>query len=294
MADHDKHQAQVDPATGVADTGHEWDGIRELNNPLPRWWLWTFYATIVWAIGYWILYPAWPLLTDATRGISGWSSRTDVVEQLNELNVTRGELGAQLASAELNDVVASPDLLGFAQAQGKAAFATNCAPCHGTGASGSPGYPNLNDDDWIWGGTLTDIEYTLRHGIRSGAEEARVNNMPAFGRDAILPREDLEAVTDFVRSLAKLDVPEGANLDRGREIFGEQCVACHGDEGKGNAELGAPNLTDAIWLYGSDRAQVYQSVFTGRGGVMPHWGDRLDNQTIKALTVYVHSLGGGQ
>jgi cytochrome c oxidase cbb3-type subunit III len=294
MADHDKHEVSVDPATGVADTGHEWDGIRELNNPLPRWWLYTLYATIVWAVVYWVLYPAWPLVTDATRGITGWSARTDVVERLNELNETRGVLGAQLADADLQTIRSSPDLMGFAQAQGRAAFATNCAPCHGTGASGSTGYPNLNDDEWLWGGTLNDIEYTLRHGIRSGNADARVNQMPAFGRDGLLPRENISAVVDYVRSLSGLEGPAGADLDKGRQIYAAQCSACHGADGKGSHEMGAPDLTDAIWLYGSDRAAVTQSVWTGRGGVMPNWGDRLDNQTIKALTVYVHSLGGGQ
>jgi cytochrome c oxidase cbb3-type subunit 3 len=296
MADHEKPKPEVDSATGVVDTGHEWDGIRELNNPLPRWWLYTFYATIVWAIGYWVLYPAWPLLTDATRGITGWSARTDVVERLDELNTTRGVLGEQLAKADLGSIVSSPDLLGFASAQGRAAFATNCAPCHGTGASGSTGYPNLNDDEWLWGGTLEDIEYTLRHGIRSGAPEARVNLMPAFGRDGTLQKPEIELVVNYVRSLSNLEEvnKNEADLAKGRELFASNCVACHGEDAKGNRELGAPNLTDAIWLYGGDRTTVYQSVWNGRGGVMPNWGDRLDDQTIKALTVYVHSLGGGE
>jgi cytochrome c oxidase cbb3-type subunit 3 len=296
MADHEKTQPEVDPATGVVDTGHEWDGIRELNNPLPRWWLYTFYACIVWAIGYWVLYPAWPLISDATPGVTGWSARTDVVERLDELNATRGVLGEQLSKADLNAIGSSPDMLGFANAQGRAAFAINCSPCHGTGASGSTGYPNLNDDDWLWGGKLEDIDYTLRHGIRSGDPEARVNMMPAFGRDGTLQKPDVELVANYVRSLSNLqDVTKTeGDLAKGRELFASNCVACHGEDAKGNHELGAPNLTDAIWLYGGDKATVYQSVFNGRGGVMPNWGDRLDKQTIKALAVYVHSLGGGE
>ena len=291
MAD---EKTKVDPATGVSDTGHEWDGIRELNNPLPRWWLWSFYATIIWSVGYWLVYPAWPLINDETRGIFGWNARTEVVEQLAGLDAQRGALGVQVAAASVQEIESTPDLLAFARAQGKAAFDTNCAQCHGSGAAGSPGYPNLNDDEWLWGGKLDDIEFSIRHGIRAEDEETRVSEMLAFGRDGMLPRPDVVAVADYVRSLSGLEGPADADLAKGAEIFKAQCVSCHGEDATGNKELGAPDLRDAIWLYGSSRETVIASVWGGRKGVMPNWNGRLNDQTIKSLTVYVHSLGGGE
>jgi cytochrome c oxidase cbb3-type subunit 3 len=185
-------------------------------------------------------------------------------------------------------------LLDFARALGRTAFADNCAPCHGAGGGGQRGYPNLNDDEWLWGGKLDDVEQTIRYGIRSGHREARVGSMPAFGRDKMLTRPELEAVTDYVLSLAKLPVPPNADLATGKKVFAANCVTCHGDDGKGKRELGAPNLTDPIWLYGSDRATIFDGLWNGRGAVMPAWAGRLDDTTIKALTVFVHTLGGGE
>jgi len=289
-----EEKSKIDSVSGVSDTGHEWDDIRELNNPLPRWWLWTFYATILWSIGYWIVYPAWPMISESTSGFIGWNSRTEVAGQLAGLEAQRGALGQQVAAASVGEIEASPDLLAFARAQGKAAFDTNCAQCHGSGAAGGPGYPNLNDDEWLWGGTLDQIEFTIRHGIRAEDDRTRLNQMLAFGRDGILPRADVIAVADYVRSLSGLEGPANADLARGAEVFKAQCVSCHGADGSGSKELGAPNLRDAIWLYGSDRDTVIASIWGGRGGVMPNWGGRLNDQTIKSLTVYVHSLGGGE
>ncbi len=292
MAEHD--EGRVDPVTGRTDTGHEWDGIRELNAPLPRWWLWTMYATIVWAVGYWIVYPAWPLMKDYTSGVWAWNSRTAVERDLADLAVLRGETGRAFAAADIRDAAANPDLLNFARAQGRVLFADNCATCHGSGGAGAVGYPNLNDDDWLWGGSLEEIEMTLRHGIRSTDPETHPGVMMAFGRDGMLDRPQVTNVVHYVRSLSGLDVAAGADLAAGEEVFREQCVSCHGDEGKGVRELGAPNLTDAIWLYGSSHDAVFQSVWNGRSGVMPNWQGRLRDQEIKALAVYVHSLGGGE
>ena len=285
---------EIDAVTGTETTGHEWDGIRELNTPLPRWWLWTFYITIVWSIGYWIVYPSWPLLTTYTQGAFGWNSRAAVAEDLAQLRAKRAGMADRIAAASLDDVLVDQQMLDFARAQGRAAFADNCAPCHGAGGGGAKGYPNLNDDDWLWGGTLDDIVFTIRHGVRSTDDKSRQGSMPAFGRDKLLERQDILAVAAFTRSLSGLPVTAGADLERGKKVFADNCVACHGDAGKGNREIGAPDLTDQIWLYGSGQDAIVDGLVNGRGAVMPHWAPRLDDTTIKSLAVYVHSLGGGQ
>lgn len=285
---------EIDAFTGTATTGHEWDGIKELNTPLPRWWLWLFYATVIWSVLYMIAYPAWPLVSSYTKGVLGYSSRADVAAELAALQKVRGEKAVQLASADLEQIEKDPALRSFANAQGKAAFGSNCAPCHGTGATGAKGYPNLNDDEWLWGGTLPAIHQTIEYGIRSGHPQSRENQMPAFGRDGVLTKDQVVQVADYVRSLAGLPLRQGVDVAAGKQIYAENCSVCHGDDGKGNQELGAPNLTDRIWLFGSDDAAIIESINTGRGGVMPAWHDRLDPATIKALAVYVHSLGGGK
>ena len=286
---------EVDSVTGTATTGHVWDGIRELNTPLPRWWLWLFYLTIVWSIGYWIAYPAWPLVSSFTAGMFNWSSRQAVVTELDALKAQRAPMVSRLAAASLAQIATDPQLLDFARAQGRAAFVENCAPCHGAGGGGARSYPNLNDDEWIWGGKLEDIAQTIRYGIRSGDAKARQGAaMPAFGRDGILKRDDIEHVADYVRSLAGLPVDRNADLAAGKKVYADTCAVCHGETGKGNRELGAPNLTDPIWLYGSDKPAIVEDLWNGRGGVMPAWAGRLDDVTIKALAVYVHSFGGGE
>jgi cytochrome c oxidase cbb3-type subunit 3 len=286
---------EIDAVTGTETTGHEWDGIKELNTPLPRWWLWLFYITIVWSIGYWILYPSWPLLTTYTQGALGWNSRTAVAEDLAELRAKRAGMESRIAASSLEEVLADQQMLDFARAQGRAAFADNCAPCHGAGGGGAKGYPNLNDDDWLWGGKLADIEATIKHGVRWTADEnTRQGMMPAFGRDKLLSQPDILAVADFTRSLSGLPITAGADLAHGKKIFADNCASCHGDAGKGNREIGAPDLTDQIWLYGPGREAIVEGIVNGRGAAMPAWAPRLDQTTIKSLAVYVHSLGGGQ
>lgn len=284
---------EVDKLTGTSTTGHEWDGIRELNTPLPRWWLWTFYATIVFAVVYWILYPAWPLVNGATQGVLGWHARAAVETDLKELRAERGPMVAKLSAASLTQIVGNQQLLDFARAEGRVAFADNCAPCHGAGGGGAKGYPNLNDDDWLWGGKLAQIEQTITHGARSGDPKGHQGNMPAFGRDKILKPEQISLVADYVRSLSGLGVEKGADLAAGKKIFESNCVVCHGPDGKGKNTVGSANLTDKIWLYGSSKQTIVKTITDGRGGVMPAWGGRLSNPTIKALTVYVWSFGGG-
>jgi cytochrome c oxidase cbb3-type subunit III len=288
-------EKHIDPLTGMATTGHEWDGVQELNTPLPRWWLWLFYATIVWSVGYWIVYPAWPLISNATQGVLGYHTRTAIVDDLAALKAQRGGMMDKLAGASVQQIAADPQLSDFARAVGRVAFADNCAPCHGSGGGGSKGYPNLNDDDWLWGGKLADIEQTIRYGVRSGDDNARPGaTMPAFGRDGILKPAQISNVGDYVRSLSALPVEKDADLAAGKKVFADNCASCHGADGKGNRELGAPNLTDKIWLYGSDKQTIMQGVQNGRGGVMPAWGKRLDEPTLKSLAVYVWSFGGGE
>lgn len=290
----EQRHVEVDTHTGTSTTGHEWDGIRELNTPLPRWWLWMFYVTIVWSVGYWIVYPSWPLVSSYTTGVFGWQSRDAIVSDLAALKAQRGPMMDKLASATPTQIAADPQLLDFARAQGRTAFGDNCAPCHGSGGGGTKGYPNLNDDEWLWGGKLDDIAATIRFGIRSVDPKTRLGSMPAFGRDGMMKRPDIETVADYVRSIAGLPVDPKANVVTGRKIFLENCASCHGDDGKGKRDMGAPNLTDRIWLYGSDKNTIVEGLWNGRGGVMPAWTGRLDDTTIKALTVYVHTLGGGE
>jgi cytochrome c oxidase cbb3-type subunit 3 len=290
MTDH----SDIDTVSGTATTGHQWDGIKELNTPLPRWWLTTFYLTIIWAIGYWVVYPAWPLISSNTTGIFGYSSRADVAVELANLDKIRGEKMIALATASLADIERDPALLALARARGKTVFGDNCAPCHGSGAAGSKGFPNLNDDDWLWGGTLDQIMQTIQYGARSGNAKAHEGQMLAFGKEGVLKPDQIVAVANHVRSLSGLPTRPGYDAAAGTKIFADNCVACHGDKGQGNPELGAPNLTDKIWLYGSDEATIIETITNGRGGVMPAWEGRLDPVTIKAMAVYVHSLGGGK
>ncbi len=218
-----------------------------------------------------------------------------MASDIEALKAQRGPMVGKLAAASLQEIASDPQLLEFARAQGRPAFAENCAPCHGAGGGGGRGYPNLNDDDWIWGGKLDEIAQTIRHGIRSADANARQGAaMPAFGRDGILKRADIENVANYVRSLAGLPADPKADLVAGKKIFADNCAVCHGEGGKGKRELGAPDLTDAIWLYGADRAAIVDAVWNGRGGVMPAWAGRLDDATIKALAIYVHSFGGGE
>nr|WP_321458413.1 cytochrome-c oxidase, cbb3-type subunit III [uncultured Cohaesibacter sp.] len=291
MSDHKK---EIDHLSGVETTGHEWDGLKELNNPLPRWWLWTWYACIVWAIGYWVLFPAWPMVSSYTKGYLGHTNREDGIKAYDSLIAKRMEQGAGLETASVEEILGNDDLRQFAVAQGAAAFGDNCAACHGSGAAGGNGYPNLLDDDWLWGGTVEDIHTTLLYGIRSTHDDTRMNDMTAFGRDEILEPDQIQTLADYVLSISGQEPSAGADLAAGAELFAENCTSCHGEGAKGLQEMGAPNLTDAIWLYGGDRDSIVQTITNGRKGVMPTWEARLDPVTIKSLAVYVHTRGGGQ
>lgn len=280
-----------DEHSGVDTTGHEWDGIRELDNPLPRWWLWVFYASIVYAIVYWVLMPAWPGLNTYTRGLLGQSDRVDVARALHDLDAVRGAGAAKLKTASLAQIESDPELQAYALQVGTSVFGDNCATCHGAGGGGGKGYPNLRDDVWLWGGSLEDIQLTITHGIRSGEDQARLSQMPAFGRDGLLQPAQIADLTEYVVSLSgrPADAPSVA---RATPVFAENCVSCHGPAGKGIQTGGAPDLTDSDWLYGSDRAAISSQIQNGRNGVMPAWGHRFSPETIKAIAVYIHANSG--
>jgi cytochrome c oxidase cbb3-type subunit 3 len=283
-----------DAHTGTETTGHEWDGIKELDTPLPRWWLWIFYACIAFSVGYWILMPSWPGLHGYSHGLLHNSSRAQVAVDLKALAAQRGAAGARLKSATLEQIEATPALQAYAIEEGQSIFGDNCATCHGQGGTGGKGYPNLRDDVWIWGGSLEDIARTIRFGVRSGDPNARFSLMPAFGRDAIVPPAQVDDLTEYVVALSHRPADRAA-VGRAAPVFQANCAVCHGPEGKGNQTFGAPNLTDNDWLYGSDRASIHDQIWNGHGGVMPAWGHRFDDSTIKALAVYIHvKSGGGQ
>lgn len=285
----DKH---IDKISGVSTTGHEWDGIRELNNPMPRWWVWTFYATIFWALAYTIAYPAWPLLTSSTKGLFGYSSRAEVSQDIAAADALKATYVEMIKGKTINDILGDETLRSIAVSAGGAAFKVNCVQCHGSGAQGSSGYPNLNDDDWLWGGKPDAIQQTIGHGIRfAGDGQTHDSVMPAFAD--VLDREQIQQVSAFVASLSG-PVADQSSIAPGADIFAENCASCHGEKAKGNREFGAPDLTDAIWLNGPSEAAIAAQIRAPKMGVMPAWGDRLGETTVKELAVFVHSLGGGE
>lgn len=280
----------------VPTTGHSWDGIEEFDNPMPRWWLWTFYACIVFAIGYTIAYPAWPMLTRATPGLLGYSTRADVAAEIKQFDDANAPIKAKLVAADLEAIPADPELNQFATSAGAAVFKTWCAQCHGSGAAGvqSLGYPNLLDDDWLWGGDLASIYTTVTHGIRNATDaDARYSEMPKFGADDLLEPAQIEQVVEYVLQLSGQD-HDSALAVEGATVFADNCSSCHGEAGMGDREQGAPPLTDAIWLYGGSREAITHSVEYARFGVMPSWTGRLTEDEIRSVAVYVHGLGGGE
>ena len=288
---------QIDDYSGIETTGHSWDGITELNNPLPRWWLYIWYMTIIWAVVYMVLMPALPALPGLgtnSKGLRGHSDRVEVATAMAELKEARQASSVALLDASLEEIEEDRNLQQFALAMGESLFGDNCATCHGAGGRGAKGYPVLADDDWLWDGTLGGIEYTLRHGIRHLPDvDTRFSEMPAYGAQGLLSSSQISDVTDFVLSLSNRAIDLNA-AERGAATFSSQCAACHGANGEGDRRQGAPNLSDPIWLYGGEREEVYSSIYNAWNSHMPAWQDRIDDASIKALAVYVHALSGGE
>ena len=284
---------ELDQHTGTETTGHEWDGIKELDTPLPRWWLWVFYGCIAFAIVYWVLMPSWPGINGYSHGVLGKSDRAALGQELDKLNQVRGAQLVQLRSATPEQIEADPKLLAYAMQVGQSVFGDNCATCHGAGGGGGKGYPNLRDDVWLWGGSLGDIQKTVTVGVRAGNPHARTEVvMPAFGRDQMLKSDQIDDLTEYVVALSRRKADPAA-VARARQTFADQCASCHGPAGTGDQSRGIPNLTDADWLYGSGREAIHDQIWNGRNGVMPTWESRLSPETIKALAVYVHANSGG-
>ncbi|MBB4238018.1 MULTISPECIES: cytochrome-c oxidase, cbb3-type subunit III [Rhizobium] len=284
-------EKHIDELSGVETTGHEWDGIRELNNPMPRWWVWTFYVTILWAIGYAIAYPAIPMITSATKGYFGYSTRAELQQDLDLAKASQTKFHDLIAAKTVEEIDTDPVLREFAIAGGASAFKVNCAQCHGSGASGGPGFPNLNDDDWLWGGDLDAIQTTIAHGIRFDSDaETHASEMPAF-TDVIEPIQ-MKQVAAYVWGLTNTP-SDPALAAAGKQVFLDNCAACHGEDAKGKVEMGAPDLADAIWLKARGEDAIARQVASPKHGVMPAWAGRLGDTTVKELTVFVHSLGGG-
>ncbi len=293
----DNAKKDIDAYSGVETTGHEWDGIKELNNPLPRWWLIIFYASVVISVIYMIFMPAIPALPGLgtnTPGIRGHSDRVLVAEAMDGLRGERSAQAGKLLTASASDIEGDRDLQQFALAMGESAFGDNCATCHGAGGRGAKGYPALADDIWLWDGSVEGIEQTIRHGIRHEPDpETRFSLMPAYGADGLMERAQIEDLVQYVLNLSGREADPAA-VQRASGLWSQQCAACHGAEGKGNRDLGAPNLADADWLFGGEAGEIYDTIYNARNAHMPAWGDRLDDATIRALAVYVHTLGGGE
>ena len=286
-----------DTVTGRETTGHEWNGIKELDTPVPRGVLVFLIVTHIWAIAWWFFVPAWPLGYTYTTGLLGVDQRSTVEEQIVEGQQQRAPWTTQVESESYDTLLADDELMQTIRTAGQQLFGDNCAACHGRDGSGRPGYPDLTDDDWLWGGGPDLIEQTLRVGINTAHPESRIGQMPAFGRDGMMERDQVGSVAAYVYSLSNPDYAAGENVDRiqaGREVFAINCAACHGDNGEGLAEIGAPNLADDYWVYGGELETIIESIHGGRAGHMPTWDERLSNAEIRTLSLFVHDLGTQQ
>lgn len=280
-----------DPLTGHRTTGHEWNGIKELNTPVPRIVYFFLITTTLFGLVYWVFMPALPLGTTYTKGILGYDERNIVRRDLARAAQDQAHWRDVVAQADFATIAADETVMGNVREAGHALFGQNCAVCHGVDASGNAGFPGLSTGALNWGDTPEAIEETIRVGINSAHPESRSAQMPAFGRDGILQRAEIEAVAAYVHDLGRsgadgtaADHPEGA------EIFAANCAACHGDDARGNADVGAPDLADDKWLYGGGLQTVYSSVWAGREGHMPTWEGRLGSLNIKILATYLDDL----
>jgi cytochrome c oxidase cbb3-type subunit III len=284
---------EKDSVTGHMTTGHDWDGLQELNRPLPKWWLYVLYASIAAAVVMCVLYPSVPGITGYWHGLLGYSQRDRVDQAVAEVAAQRAGAMDRIKALSFADIRKDPQLVEVAETAGRITFANNCQPCHGAGGGGNPGYPALAAGDWIWGGTLEAIQQTVTHGIRSTDPDARQSQMPRWGLDNMLTPEQIQQVADYVMTLFGTPV-QGADIAPGRKLFVDNCAVCHGEVGQGDREKGGPRLASRIHLHGDDRAAVVAQITNPKMGVMPNWNARLDEATIKSVVLYVHSLGGGE
>lgn len=277
-----------DPHSGYKTTGHDWNGIKELNTPVPRPVYFFLIAAFLFSLVYWVLMPAWPTGLSYTKGLLGIDQQTTVEREVARAAAERAPWMDAIARTPVDEALADPELMGHVRATGATLFGDNCAVCHGQQGAGAPGYPNLRDDVWLWGGAPDVIAETLRVGVNSGHADARISQMPAFGRDQMLPQEDVRAVVAYVRSLseARSSAP-ATTLTRGAEVFASTCASCHGARGEGMASVGAPDLTDDDWLYGDDADTIFHGVWQGHQGVMPAWEGRLSVEQRRLLTLYL-------
>lgn len=281
---------EVDGVSGRETTGHEWNGIKELDTPVPRGVLLFLIVTHIWAIAMWFLLPTWPLGTTYTKGLLGVDQRQTVNARVAEAQQARAAWTRRLETEDYASLMKDPSLMAFVRSTGRQLFGDNCAACHGRDGRGRANYPDLTDDDWLWGGDPEHIEQTLRVGVNAPHPESRQGQMPAFGRDEMLTADQVKSVAAYVYALTH---PEFASprIAAGKEVFATTCVACHGEEGKGNRDIGAPNLTDRYWLYGGDLDTIIATIHGGRQGHMPTWDERLTKAEIRTLALYVHDLG---
>jgi cytochrome c oxidase cbb3-type subunit 3 len=281
-----------DPLTGHETTGHEWDGITELNTRVPRAIWWAIGITHVWALIIWILMPTWPLINTYTKGILGLDQKEQVEEKVRAMRLARADWVDAIEQRSFDEIRADPRLMEIVAQTGPVLFTDNCSGCHGAEAQGGPGFPSLADLDWLWGGDEDTIMETLRVGINSPHPETRVSQMMAFGSDGVLSRDDIRTVIDYVVSLSGGGEADPERLAAGETLFVDNCSACHGEDAKGIREMGAPDLTDDIWLYGGDTDALFHTVHDGRQGWMPAWEGRMSLADRKIMTLYLQQLAG--
>lgn len=288
-----EHEPERDPVTGRKTTGHEWNGIKELDTPIPRVVLFFLAATTLFSIVWWVLMPAWPLGVTYTRGLLGLDQRDVVTREVQDAAALRSVWTDRLAAGDFNAIAADPDMMTYVRETGSTLFVDNCAVCHGVEGKGGPGYPNLAARAWLWGGDPATLAETIRVGINAQHPETRVSEMLAFGEMGMLTRDQSLAVAGYVRSLSGLkpEFVDSAALASGGQIFAEQCAACHGADGKGQASVGAPNLTDSQWIYGGGTQSIVDTIHSGRKGQMPAWEGRLTPAEINMMVAYVLDLG---
>lgn len=287
--------AAADPNAPERHGPLSFDGIRELDSNPPRVWTVVYLTCFIAALGVLVAYPAIPFLSgDSSRGVFNWSSRAALERSVQGAEKAVPGIQTRFEQASLEVAEQDPELRAYAVAAASATFGQNCAGCHGREGRGNLGFPNLTDKDWLWGGTREAIEHTLHVGIRwPGSEEARQSQMPSFGRDKLLPRDQIVDLVEYVRSLSGTE-HQAAPAARAAPVFAESCAGCHGAEGRGNQEVGAPNLSDQTWLYGGSRNEVYDSIYNAHSGVMPAFASRLSDDSIRKLVILVRSWGGGE